>query len=59
MQPRYKLDHTCTGCGAEAIIVPAAWPGKGQVVTVPHGPGCPVERRVAALRVKAMKGAKP
>lgn len=45
-----KIDYTCAGCGAQAVTVPVGeWRGVS-LVTVPHGPGCPVAARVLEMR---------
>ena len=44
------LDHVCPGCSVPAEIAPAAAPYKGQIVTVPHEPGCRVAASAARMR---------
>ena len=53
-----KLDYTCAGCKAEAVILPASLGRSGQV-WVPHALGCPVAIRVAEARSRALAGRQP
>lgn len=56
-EARYNLHHICPGCDAEAVRAPALAPETGQIVTVPHGPDCPVAAQAAQLRARAQEGA--